>query len=141
MKTIVTDTDWRGVPCTMRYDSGKPVCIGDREGTARAVTGGRAPHKSGSTGYVRLEQDVCGGSEVYVGCIRARWVPDFEPNHWMVQVRKTPHRNTKPENYPEWEPAWSCDYDHELSWLAAHGWAAVFERNNSNYSVRVVAVE
>ena len=55
MKTLVTSTNWEGMPCTLRYDSGKPVAVGDVVGQL-IVKGGSAPHHCGSTGYVYTDQ-------------------------------------------------------------------------------------
>ena len=79
MKTLVTDTNWEGMPCTLRYDSGKPVAHGDVVGQL-VVNGGSAPHHCGSTGYVYTDQ-----GQRYVSVINARWTDDFEPRSYVTQ--------------------------------------------------------
>lgn len=106
MKTIITSTDWRGVPCTMRYDASlQPVCKGEVTEGGSIIEGGQAPHKEGSTGYVTTDK-----GSYYVGTVNARWVADFEPKSWAVYVND--------------EPLWWVSYNEPLGYLAAHGVAS-----------------
>lgn len=107
MGKLVKGTDWRGVPCTMKYTNpnGKPVLVGDVLESGSVVTGGMAPHKDGSTGYISTDH-----GSYYVGTASARWVPDFEPKSWAVFVND--------------DPIWWVDYDEPLGYLAAHGVAS-----------------
>lgn len=105
MTKTIKSTDWRGVPCTMTYQNGEPVQVGDLTDDGSEIKGGQAPHKEGSTGFVTL---TCGS--YYVGTIGARWVPDFEPKSWAVYVND--------------EPIWWVGYDEPLGYLAAHGMAS-----------------
>ena len=123
MKTIITDTNWRGVPCTLRYtDSLKPVCEGDKFGESQVV-GGTAPHKEGSTGYMRYAN---GDSRYVNGC---RWVEDFEPNAWAVMCRVT-KKGRRPAG--EWEEEYTYSIERngdDEAYLMAHGRARLLERN------------
>jgi hypothetical protein len=107
MSELVTSTDWRGVPCTMRYSNpnGKPVLVGDVTAGENVIRGGQAPHKEGSTGYVNTDR-----GSYYVGTVNAYWDPDFEPKNWCVFVND--------------EPYWWVDYNEPLGYLAAHGVAS-----------------
>jgi len=107
MSELVTSTDWRGVPCTMRYSNpnGKPVLVGDVTAGENVIRGGIAPHKEGSTGYVTTDQ-----GSYYVGTVNAYWDPDFKPKGWAVFVDD--------------QPIWWVDYDEFLGYLAAHGVAS-----------------
>ena len=129
MKTIITSTDWRGVPCTMRYASGKPVCEGDIVGES-IITGGAAPHKQGSTGYVHTDR-----GQYYVGTVDAHWVPEYEPHNWAVYVARKPRGKKE----PEWQIHWWVDYNEPLGYLAAHGAARLME--DSVTLTKVVAVD
>ena len=123
MKTIITDTNWRGVPCTLRYsDSLKPVCEGDMFGESQVV-GGRAPHKESSTGYMTYAN---GDSRYVHGC---RWVEDFEPNAWAVMCRVT-KKGRRPAG--EWEEEYTYSIERngdDEAYLMAHGRARLLERN------------
>lgn len=123
MKTIITDTNWRGVPCTLRYsDSLKPVCEGDMFGESQVV-GGTAPHKEASTGYMTYAN----GDSFYVnGC---RWVEDFEPNAWAVMCRVS-KKGRRPAG--EWEEEYTFSIERngdDEAYLMAHGRARLLERN------------
>lgn len=140
MKQIITDTNWRGVPCTLRYtDSLKPVCEGDSFGESQVV-GGRAPHKESSTGYMTYAN----GDSFYVnGC---RWVEDFEPNAWSVMVRykkKIVNMTTGKKEWDTWGFAGSYSIEHygdDDAYLMAHGKARLLEQYDSNNECRVKAV-
>ena len=123
MKTIITDTNWRGVPCTMRYtDSLKPVCEGDMIGHGM-VMGGRAPHKESSTGYMTYAN---GDSRYVNGC---RWVEDFEPNAWAVMCRiKKKGRKAA----SDWEEEYTYSIERhgdDEAYLMAEGRSRLLERN------------
>lgn len=140
MKTIITDTNWRGVPCTLRYtDSLKPVCEGDKFGESQVV-GGRAPHKESSTGYMTYAN---GDSRYVHGC---RWVEDFEPNAWAVMARytkKVVNLTTGKKEWDTWSQASSYSIEHfgdDEAYLMAHGKARLIERYDSNYECHVKAV-
>ena len=107
MSELVTSTDWRGVPCTMRYSNpnGKPVLVGDMGSGGSVIRGGQAPHKEGSTGYVSTDR-----GSYYVGTVNAYWDPDFEPKSWAVFVDD--------------QPVWWVGYNEELGYLAALGVAS-----------------
>lgn len=123
MKTIITDTNWRGVPCTLRYnDSLKPVCEGDMFGESM-VMGGSAPHKAASTGYMTYAN---GDSRYVNGC---RWVEDFEPNAWAVMYRR---KKKGRKAASEWEKEYTFSipfYGDYEAWLMAHGQARLIEWN------------
>ena len=123
MKTIITDTNWRGVPCTLRYtDSLKPVCEGDMFGESQVV-GGRAPHKESSTGYMTYAN---GDSRYVHGC---RWVEDFDPNAWAVMCRVS-KKGRRPAG--EWEEEYTYSIERngdDEAYLMAHGRARLLERN------------
>ena len=118
---IITDENWRGVPCTLRYNNSlKPVCGGDQfEGLK--VIGGRAPHKANSSGYMSYE----GHRETYVhGC---HWVEDYEPNAWAVMLR-TKRKGRRPEGQWEQDYSFSIDYHgDDRAYLMAHGRARLIE--------------
>lgn len=123
MKTIITDTNWRGVPCTLRYNQSlKPVCVGDQFGENQVV-GGRAPHKESSTGYMTYAN----GDSFYVnGCY---WIEDFEPNAWAVMCRVT-KKGRRPAG--EWEEEYTYSIERngdDEAYLMAHGRARLLERN------------
>ena len=123
MKTIITDTNWRGVPCTLRYtDSLKPVCEGDMFGESM-VMGGTAPHKESSTGYMTYAN---GDSRYVNGC---RWVEDFDPNAWAVMCRVS-KKGRRPAG--EWEEEYTYSIERngdDEAYLMAHGRARLLERN------------
>ena len=123
MKTIITDTYWRGVPCTLRYsDSLKPVCEGDMFGESM-VMGGTAPHKESSTGYMRYAND---DSRYVNGC---RWVEDFDPNAWAVMCRVS-KKGRRPAG--EWQEEYTYSIERngdDEAYLMAHGRARLLERN------------
>ena len=123
MSEVVTSTDWRGVPCTMRYSNpkGKPVLVGDVTEGENVIRGGQAPHKEGSTGYVSTDR----GSH-YVGTVNAYWDPDFEPKNWCVFVA--------PYGSDEYEAYWWVDYKEPLGYLAALGVASM----HSNAYIKAV---
>ena len=114
MSDIVTSTDWRGVPCTMRYSNpnGKPVLVGDVTAGENVIRGGQAPHKEGSTGYVSTDR-----GSFYVGTVDAYWDPDYEPKNWCVFVA--------PYGSDEHEAYWWVDYKEPLGYLAALGVASM----------------
>ena len=114
MSELVTSTDWRGVPCTMRYSNpnGKPVLVGDVAAGENVIRGGQAPHKDGSTGYVSTDR-----GSFYVGTVGAYWDPDYEPKNWCVFVA--------PYGSDEYEPYWWVDYNEPLGYLAALGVASM----------------
>lgn len=125
MKTIITDTNWRGVPCTMRYDGSlRPVCKGDRTEGGSVIEGGTAPHKESSTGYVTTDK-----GSYYVGTAGARWVEDFEPNAWAVMCRVS-KKGRRPAG--EWEEEYTYSIERngdDEAYLMAHGRARLLERN------------
>ena len=123
MSELVTSTDWRGVPCTMRYSNpnGKPVLVGDVTEGENVIRGGQAPHKEGSTGYVSTDR-----GSYYVGTVNAYWDPDFEPNNWCVFVA--------PYGSDEYEAYWWVDYKEPLGYLAALGVASM----HSNAYIKAV---
>jgi hypothetical protein len=123
MSEVVTSTDWRGVPCTMRYSSpkGKPVLVGDVTAGENVIRGGQAPHKEGSTGYVSTDR-----GSYYVGTVNAYWDPDFEPKNWCVFVA--------PYGSDEYEAYWWVDYKEPLGYLAALGVASM----HSNAYIKAV---
>jgi len=123
MSEVVTSTDWRGVPCTMRYSSpkGKPVLVGDVTAGENVIRGGQAPHKEGSTGYVSTDR-----GSYYVGTVDAYWDPDFEPKNWCVFVA--------PYGSDEYEAYWWVDYKEPLGYLAALGVASM----HSNAYIKAV---
>jgi len=122
-KQIITDTNWRGVPCTLRYSGSlKPVCVGDLMG-GRPVVGGTAPHKESSTGYMTFEPYE---SRYVNGC---RWVEDYEPNAWAVMCR-TKKKGRKVAG--EWEEEYTFSIEHHgdsVAYLMAHGRARLLEFN------------
>lgn len=123
MKAIITDTNWRGVPCTLRYDGSlKPVCEGDMFGESM-VMGGRAPHKESSTGYMTYAN---GDSRYVNGC---RWVEDYDPNAWAVMCRiKKKGRKAA----SEWEEEYTYSIESNgdtAAYLMAHGRARLLEFN------------
>ena len=123
MKTIITDTNWRGVPCTLRYNNSlKPVCVGDQFGENQVV-GGRAPHKESSTGYMTYAN----GDSFYVnGC---HWIEDFDPNAWAVMCRVS-KKGRRPAG--EWEEEYTYSIERngdDEAYLMAHGRARLLERN------------
>jgi hypothetical protein len=140
MKQLITDTNWRGVPCTLRYnDSLKPVCEGDMFGESQVV-GGSAPHKESSTGYMLYAN----GDRRYVnGC---RWVEDFEPNAYAVMVRykkKVMNMTTGKKEWDTWGQAGSYSIEHcgdDEAYLMAHGKARLIEMYDSNNECHVKAV-
>lgn len=120
-KELIKDTNWRGVPCTLRYSGSlKPVCVGDVFST-RAVVGGSAPHKESSTGYMTFES----GERNYVhGCT---WVEDYEPNAWAVMFR-TKKKGRKAAG--EWKEEYTFSIEHHGdsgAYLMAHGRARLIE--------------
>ena len=123
MSELVTSTDWRGVPCTMRYSNpnGKPVLVGDVTEGENVIHGGQAPHKEGSTGYVSTDR-----GSYYVGTVNAYWDPDFEPKNWCVFVA--------PYGSDEYEAYWWVDYKEPLGYLAALGVASM----HSNAYIKAV---
>ena len=139
-KEIIKDTNWRGVPCTLRYSGSlKPVCVGDKFDNLE-VTGGRAPHKADSSGYMSYKDH----RETYVnGCY---WDEDFEPNAWVVMLRykkKVVNPTTGKKERDTWSQAgaYSIDYHgDDYAFLMAHGKARVIERYNSNNECYVKAV-
>lgn len=137
---IITDENWRGVPCTLRYNNSlKPVCVGDQfEGLK--VIGGRAPHKANSSGYMSYE----GHRDTYVhGC---HWVEDFEPNAWAVMCRykkKVMNTTTGKKEWDTWGQAGSYSieyYGDNDAFLMAHGKARLIERFDLNNECHVKAV-
>ena len=124
MKTVITDTNWRGVPCTLRYaDSLKPVCEGDMFGESM-VMGGSAPHKEGSTGYMTYAN---GDSRYVHGC---RWVEDFDPNAWAVMCRIKKKGRKAASDWEE-EYTYSIESHGDTSaYLMAHGRARLLEFNS-----------
>jgi len=140
MKQLITDTNWRGVPCTLRYnDSLKPVCEGDMFGESQVV-GGSAPHKESSTGYMLYAN----GDRFYVN--RCRWVEDFEPNAYAVMVRykkKVMNMTTGKKERDTWGQAGSYSIEHcgdDEAYLMAHGKARLIEMYDSNNECHVKAV-
>ena len=134
MKTLVTSTNWEGMPCTLRYDSGKPVAIGDVVGQL-TVTGGSAPHHSGSTGYVYTNE-----GQRYASVINAKWTPDFEPRSYVTEYRQGFRKTPRSRNYTfddNWEFYWSANIDptgeHGYSksdaCMICHGYARRQEQN------------
>lgn len=123
MSELITCEDWRGVPCTMRYSNpkGKPVLVGDVTEGETVITGGQAPHKEGSTGYVNTDR-----GSYYVGTVSAYWDPDFEPKNWCVFVA--------PYGSDEYEAYWWVDYKEPLGYLAALGVASM----HSNAYIKAV---
>ena len=72
---IITSTNYEGVPCVLVHsDTGEITRAGDKlpdfRGDVSEITGGSAPHKPSSTGFVRLES----GREVYAGVFNLKWV-------------------------------------------------------------------
>ena len=107
-KTLVTSTNWEGMPCTLRYQSGKPVAIGDVVGSLE-VTGGCAPHHGGSTGYVYTNE-----GQRYASVIDARWTDDFEPKSYVTQYREGRKKTPRSRNWTfdgEWKFYWSATID------------------------------
>lgn len=142
MKQIITDTNWRGVPCTMRYDGSlQPVCKGEVTKGGSIIEGGTAPHKESSTGYVTTDK-----GSYYVGTVNARWVEDFEPNAWAVMVRykkKVVNMTTGKKEWDTWGQAGSYSIEHygdDDAYLMAHGKARLLERYDSNNECYVKAV-
>lgn len=140
-KQIITDTNWRGVPCTLRYDDSlKPVCVGDMFGGS-PVVGGTAPHKPSSTGYMTYEPYE---SRYVHGC---RWVEDYTPTHWATLVRYSKRVRNMTTGKMEWDK-WSqaaafpiAVYGDDESYLMAEGKARIMERWDSCNITRVVAVD
>ena len=139
-KEIITDTNWRGVPCTLRYDNSlKPVCVGDKFGSLEVVSG-EAPHKPGSSGYMSYK----GGQRYYAH--GAHWVEDFEPNAWAVMLRykkKIVNPATGKKERDTWSQAGAYSIDHygdDVAFLMAHGKARVIERYDSDNECYVKAV-
>ena len=134
MKTLVTSTNWEGMPCTLRYDSGKPVAVGDVVGQL-VVKGGSAPHHCGSTGYVYTNE-----GQRYASVINARWTEDFEPRSYVTEYRQGFRKTPRSRNYTfddNWEFYWSANIDptgeHGYSksdaCMICHGYARRQEQN------------
>lgn len=138
-KQIITDTNWRGVPCTLRYNNSlKPVCVGDQFGENQVV-GGQAPHKESSTGYMTYAN---GDSRYVHGC---HWIEDFEPNVWAVELRykkKIVNEVTGKKQWDTWGQVCAYSISHcgdEEAFLMAHGKARLLERYDSNNECHVKA--
>jgi hypothetical protein len=122
-KEIIKDTNWRGVPCTLRYNNSlKPVCVGDKFDSLEVV-GGAAPHKPGSSGYMHYT----GGQRYYVN--GAHWVEDYEPNAWAAMCRR---KKKGRKAASDWEKVSTFSipyYGEDKARLMAHGRARLIEYN------------
>ncbi len=79
---MIVEANYAGADCILVDENGDMVSRGQVVTTFRGesvvVTGGKAPHKPGSTGkvYVRFEAEKrVGGGEFFPSVIGARWVP------------------------------------------------------------------
>ena len=140
MKTIIKSTNWRGVPCTLRYDNSlKPVCEGDMIGESRIV-GGSAPHKEGSTGYMSYEN----GDSRYVH--ECHWIEDFVPNAYAVMARykkKVMNMTTRKKEWDTWSQVGSYSFEmfgEDQAYLMAHGRARLLERYDHDNEAHVKAI-
>jgi hypothetical protein len=77
----ITSKNHDGIVCTLvNVKTGQPVKVGDdanlRDEPGFVISGGRAPHKPGSTGRVWV-QDKRNGSEreFFPGVVDAQWMP------------------------------------------------------------------
>ena len=92
----ITSKDHANRTCTLVYvKGGKPVPMDDivtlRDGQRVKITGGRAPHKPGSTGRVWV-QDLANGAETefFPGVVDAQWMPEAKPQDDAPDTRFMP---------------------------------------------------
>lgn len=74
MKPFITSTDWKGDKCALADRDTKLLIregqkVVDFRGDPVIVTGGRAPHKPGSTGFIFTAH-----REFYASVVNAEWV-------------------------------------------------------------------
>lgn len=89
--------NWEGKECKLILGdlSGRELEIGDKitneDGEEYEIVGGRAPHKSSSSGFVDVK-DVQGNEHhYYPSVIYAKWVPVDQPSFKTAEINSVEH--------------------------------------------------
>jgi hypothetical protein len=70
---LVKGVDWSGASCRLERAGGEPVRIGEKI-RGYTVTGGRPPHKEGSSGRVWVTNEEGGTGEFFPHVLELHWV-------------------------------------------------------------------
>ena len=122
------EEDYRGVPCVLVYSkTGTPVPKNNKEN----VTGGRAPHHAGSTGYVYADNENGNKFDRYAHVFEMEWMPMYEPDTVVVYAKQK-------RGGGDWEQVGKFPLENSMAEYAAIGMAHVYQRDY-NLKTRIVA--